>query len=184
MIDESMLSLMTWIARTTGQPPPVPPTVVVHEAAVRPSLSPLAPHRLAVYDQDSRTIHMAHDWDGHGEIDRSVLLHALLHHVQPHPAESDRCHHAREAEAYRLQALWLSEQGIDFRQAFGMSPSLIARLHLCADMQVRGPRSPSSARLGQAHIKVGMARQTAQSVGHEQARRVTAIRPARQAPFR
>lgn len=184
MIDESMLSLMSWIARTTERPPPAPPTVVVHTSTVRPSLSPLAPHRLALYDEDSRTIHVARDWDGHDPIDQSVLLHALLHHVQPRAAESDRCHHAREAEAYRLQALWLSQQGIDFRLAFGMSPSLIARLHLCADMQGGRRQSPSSAELEQADIKVGRARQTAQSAGHKPACRVTAIRPARQSPFR
>jgi hypothetical protein len=148
MIDELMTSLTIWIARTTERPPVAPPTVVLRPLTVRPSLSPLAPHRLAIYDEDTQTVDLARDWDEHDPIDQSVLLHALLHHTQPGSAETDCCHHAREAEAYRLQALWLSQQGIDFRQAFGMSPSLIARLHLCAEMQTRRLELPSSTDLG------------------------------------
>ncbi len=132
MTDELVLSLMIWIARTTEQPTAEPPAVVVRSVTVRPSLSPLAPHLLAFYDEDARTVHLARDWDEFDPIDQSVLLHALLHHVQAGSPASYPCRHAREAEAYRLQALWLSQQGIDFYQAFGVSPSLIARLDLCA----------------------------------------------------
>jgi len=82
---------------------------------------------LAVHESDTATVYLARDWDESDPVDRSVLLHALLHHVQ-----SCRFHDARESDAYRLQALWLGQQGIDFRLAFGMSPSLIARLRLCA----------------------------------------------------
>lgn len=147
MIHDLMLSLMTWIACTTDQRAPEPPTVVLRPVTVRPSLSPLAPHRLAIYDEDSRTVHVARDWNLDDPIDQSVLLHALLHHAQPRRGAPDCCRHACEAEACRLQALWLSQQGIDFRQAFGMSPSLTARLHLCAGMQGSNPTSPSTTDL-------------------------------------
>ena len=132
LIDELVLSLLTWIARTTEQPIPAPPFVVTRAAPVRPSLSPLAPHRLAFYEAETGTVHLALDWDAVDPIDQSVLLHALLHHAQAASAQTYRCQHARESEAYRLQALWLAQQGIDFHQAFGVSPSLIARLDLCA----------------------------------------------------
>ncbi len=132
MVDELIMSLMIWIADTTEQPFADPPSIVHRTLTVRPSLSPLAPHLLAFYDEDSGTIHLARDWDERDPIDQSVLLHALLHHAQAQSSPSHRCHHTRESEAYRLQALWLAQQGIDFYQAFGVSPSLIARLDLCA----------------------------------------------------
>ncbi|MBI3515611.1 MAG: hypothetical protein HY060_16365 [Proteobacteria bacterium] len=132
MIDDLIVSLLIWIAGNATLPPAAPPAIVVRSTTVRPSLSPLAPHLLAFYDEDARTIHLARDWDETDPIDQSVLLHALLHHVQAGAAVPDRSHGAREAEAYRLQALWLSQRGIDFYFAFGVSPSLIARLGLCA----------------------------------------------------
>ncbi len=131
-VDELILSLMIWIAETTDQPFIEPPAIVHRTLTVRPSLSPLAPHLLAFYDDHSGSVHLARDWDERDPIDQSVLLHALLHHAQAPMARTDRCHHVRESEAYQLQALWLAQQGIDFYQAFGVSPSLIARLDLCA----------------------------------------------------
>jgi hypothetical protein len=131
MLDELMVSLMAWIAVTTDLPVIDPPELMVGATAVRPSLSPLAPHLLALYDEDTSCILLARDWDEADPIDRSVLLHALLHHVQA-AAAAQRCDGVREAEAYRLQALWLSQQGIDFYQAFGASPTLLARLGLCS----------------------------------------------------
>jgi hypothetical protein len=131
-LDELVLSLLIWIARTTEQPTVEPPPVVARTATVRPSLSPLAPHRLAFYDADTGTVHLARDWDAADPIDQSVLLHALLHHAQGGSTRTHGGQRARESEVYRLQALWLAQLGIDFRQAFGVSPSLIARLDLCA----------------------------------------------------
>ena len=131
-VDELTLSLMVWIAETTEQPFTDPPAILHRTLTVRPSLSPLAPHLLAFYDEETATVHLARDWDERDPIDQSVLLHALLHHAQARTVRTDHCHHMRESEAYRLQALWLAQQGIDFYQAFGVSPSLIARLDLCA----------------------------------------------------
>ena len=53
--------------------------------------------------------------DENDPIDQSVLLHALLHHVQASARVPHRGHGTGEAEAYRLQALWLSQQGIEPR---------------------------------------------------------------------
>jgi len=144
MIDDLIVSLTVWIARTTDRPPCAPPGVVTRTATVRPSLSPLAPHLLAFYEEATRTIHLARDWDATDPIDQSVMLHALLHHAEAQAGPSGRHHHAREADAYRLQALWLAQQGIDFRQAFGVSPSLIARLDLCGGASAWARTSPTS----------------------------------------
>ena len=144
MIDELILSLTVWIARTTDRPPCAPPGVVTRTTTVRPSLSPLAPHLLAFYEEATRTIHLARDWDVGDPIDQSVLLHALLHHAQAEAGTGHRRPDAREADAYRLQALWLAQQGIDFRQAFGVSPSLIARLDLCAGASAWARSLPTS----------------------------------------
>jgi hypothetical protein len=132
MVDELVLSLLIWIGRTTEQPTAAPPFVVRRLVTAWPSLSPLAPHLLAFYDAETGTIRLARDWDAADPIHQSVLLHALLHHAQTVSAQTYRCQHACESETYRLQALWLAQQGIDFYQAFGVSPSLIARLDLCA----------------------------------------------------
>jgi hypothetical protein len=50
-------------------------------------------------------------WSPDSLVDRSVLLHELVHDVQLRNRDWD-CTGAPEWEAYRLQDLWLQEHGV------------------------------------------------------------------------
>jgi hypothetical protein len=63
----------------------------------------------AAYDLPARRIHIVLPWSPDGLIDRSILLHELIHDVQLQNRDWD-CVGAPEWEAYRLQDQWLQEQ--------------------------------------------------------------------------
>lgn len=65
----------------------------------------------AAYDMTARHIHIVLPWSPDSLVDRSVLLHELIHDVQLGNREWD-CIGAPEWEAYRLQDLWLQEHGV------------------------------------------------------------------------
>jgi hypothetical protein len=65
----------------------------------------------AAYDLPARRIHLVEPWSADGLVDRSILLHELIHDVQLLNRDWD-CLAAPEWEAYRLQDLWLQEQGV------------------------------------------------------------------------
>lgn len=64
------------------------------------------------YDAVHNVIYLVGPWTGETELDRSVLLHELVHAAQmrgpPFP-----CTAAMEWDAYRLQEAYLAERGID-----------------------------------------------------------------------
>jgi hypothetical protein len=64
----------------------------------------------AVYDLSLRRITMALPWSPDHLVDRSILLHELIHDVQ-HQNREWPCIGAPEWEAYRLQDKWLQEHG-------------------------------------------------------------------------
>ena len=65
----------------------------------------------AAYDLPARRIHLVEPWSPDSLADRSVLLHELIHDVQLLNRDWP-CLAAPEWEAYRLQDLWLQEQGV------------------------------------------------------------------------
>ena len=65
----------------------------------------------AAYDLSERRIHIVQPWSPDSLVDRSVLLHELVHDVQLRNRDWD-CKGVPEWEAYRLQDLWLQEQGV------------------------------------------------------------------------
>jgi hypothetical protein len=65
----------------------------------------------AAYDLPARRIHIVEPWSEDNLIDRSILLHELIHDVQLMNREWD-CIGAPEWEAYRLQDKWLQERGV------------------------------------------------------------------------
>lgn len=64
------------------------------------------------YDVEHNVIYLVSPWSGAEILDRSVLLHELVHatQLQGPPPECDA---ALEWEAYRLQEAYLAEHGID-----------------------------------------------------------------------
>lgn len=89
------------------------------EAAARQGMVTLHPQGLAhgrlrgLYDAERAEILLVRPWDPRNPEDVSVLLHELVHHRQvPHHWY---CPAAQEPDAYRLQAAWLAEHGIEAR---------------------------------------------------------------------
>lgn len=66
----------------------------------------------AAYDLKSRRIFLVLPWTASRGEDLSVLLHELIHDVQLHNRTWE-CSQQTEWEAYRLQAAWLAENGIE-----------------------------------------------------------------------
>ena len=65
----------------------------------------------AAYDLPARRIYLVEPWSSDSLVHRSVLLHELIHDVQLLNRDWP-CLAAPEWEAYRLQDLWLQEQGV------------------------------------------------------------------------
>jgi hypothetical protein len=76
-----------------------------HDILVEPDLR-------AAFDLRARRIYLVLPWRADDPRNVSALLHELIHDVQ-FAARDWPCPQATEWEAYRLQAAWLEEQGID-----------------------------------------------------------------------
>lgn len=81
---------------------------------------------LAAYDLTARRIYLVEPWDITAPRAISTLLHELVHAAQFDSLEWD-CTQAAEWQAYRLQADWLAEQGIEA----GFDWAAIALRSLC-----------------------------------------------------
>lgn len=112
--------LLVWIAAHTGLTAPPPVVQVVSDAdMVARAYGPEAPECpaptvRALYDPVRGVICLRQDFDPADVIDRSTLLHELVHHVQKHNRldEDAECPAVLEPPAYRLQFEWLKEQGV------------------------------------------------------------------------
>tara|TARA_R110002020_G_C15980725_1_gene748429 strand:- start:287 stop:703 length:417 start_codon:yes stop_codon:yes gene_type:complete len=65
----------------------------------------------ALYDLNNTIIYLLEDWDKSNLIDRSFLLHELVHHLQKEEGYEVRI--IREEESYELQFMYLRESAID-----------------------------------------------------------------------
>mgnify|MGYP003655461239 FL=1 len=65
----------------------------------------------ALYDLNNTIIYLLDDWDKSNLIDRSFLLHELVHHLQKEEGYELRI--IREEESYELQFMYLRESAID-----------------------------------------------------------------------
>jgi len=65
----------------------------------------------ALYDIHNKEIYLLDDWDKSNLIDRSFLLHELVHHLQKQ--KGYECRQKKEEEAYELQFKYLKESAID-----------------------------------------------------------------------
>ena len=82
----------------------------------------------AAYDLSRRRIYLVLPWSPDDPVDRSALLHELVHAVQLDNRDWP-CPGAPEWEAYGLQASWLREQGV----ATGFDWAAIYRLSRCPE---------------------------------------------------
>lgn len=75
-----------------------------------------APHRgygptRALYDPEAAMVYLVEPWSAADPQDVSVLLHELVHHRQV--GRPYACRGAQELPAYRAQAAWLTERGLE-----------------------------------------------------------------------
>ena len=67
---------------------------------------------LALYSRTQHVIYLTDTWNPERLLDRSILLHELVHHLQITNGVKLACPGAYEAQAYRLQIDWLRDQGV------------------------------------------------------------------------
>ena len=65
----------------------------------------------ALYDLNNKIIYLLNDWDKSNLIDRSFLLHELVHHLQKEEGYKFRI--MREEKSYELQFIYLQESAIN-----------------------------------------------------------------------
>ena len=84
----------------------------------------------AAYDKDRRHIYLAQPWDAAVVEDIGTLLHELIHDVQYRNRDWP-CWQKTEWEAYKLQAAWLAERGVnaDFNWALILLLSRCSQNH-------------------------------------------------------
>ena len=115
---ELMISLILWIGANSTLPA---------EGVILPEVEFLSSEELrtlyiiedvcdtgeirALYDLNNTIIYLLEDWDKSNLIDRSFLLHELVHHLQKEEGYEVRI--IREEESYELQFMYLRESAID-----------------------------------------------------------------------
>jgi hypothetical protein len=67
---------------------------------------------LALYGREVHILYISDRLTFDNLIDRSILLHELVHHMQVLDNVRSGCREAEEAQAYKLQVDWLVEHGV------------------------------------------------------------------------
>lgn len=117
-MEQMVAALLAWAAWQMGEPPPPPPRVAfvpqaeVAERRYGDASAGGGRRVMAVYDRGTATIYLPMGWEGGELLDRSVLLHELVHHVQAVRRVPAVCPAQWEEQAYAPQARWLEAQGV------------------------------------------------------------------------
>jgi len=132
--------IMTWLSINfglpeTGELPAVELASRAEMAAVRQervatgtsqALAPDVGEKVfAIYDDESATIYLHHDWSGATPAESSLLVHELVHHLQNVGGMEFACAGAREKVAYRAQRAWLELFDRTLEQEFGLDPMTV-----------------------------------------------------------
>lgn len=80
----------------------------------------------AVYDDKMKTIYLPEGWTGVTPAERSILVHAMVHHLQNLGNLKYECPPAREQLAYAAQDKWLGLSGLNLIDEFGLDPFILA----------------------------------------------------------
>ena len=115
---ELLLSLILWIGANStlpveGVPPPEVEFLSSEEFRTLYIIEDVCDtgEIIALYDLNNTIIYLLEDWDKSNLIDRSFLLHELVHHLQKEEGYEVRI--IREEESYELQFMYLRESAID-----------------------------------------------------------------------
>lgn len=88
---------------------------------------------VAVYDDTNRTIYLPEGWTGASAVDKSVLVHEMVHHLQNRAGLKYECVGAREKPAYLAQKQWLEDHGLDLEQEFQVDMFTVVAMSACME---------------------------------------------------
>jgi hypothetical protein len=114
---ETVRNYINWIIQQTGWPAAdIPPIKTASFARLR-ELSGLSSdaewiQRAAFYSKSEHLMYLAESWNKDDLVDRSILVHELVHHLQMANHIQLACWGRYEAQAYELQIQWLHTQGV------------------------------------------------------------------------
>jgi hypothetical protein len=118
-ITEDFPSYLTWIAQKTGwREAPAPSIRVVSEEQLSTMFfgSPngfMGIRPKALYSFADHVIFLSVALDPSNLLDRSIVVHELVHHSQVTNVVIFACRGQYETQAYELQAQWLHEHGVE-----------------------------------------------------------------------
>jgi hypothetical protein len=132
-------ALAAWIIEQTHwSSRELPPIRFVPAAEMRKVLSSEEAIDLkmeAFYSEKDHSIYLLDSWRSDNLRDRSILLHELVHHLQYLNHVKELCPGEAEFQAFRLQADWLGEQGVEYPvDLIGIDPLIILMLGHCDEM--------------------------------------------------
>ena len=136
---------MMWISQATGYNIPPPPNIlfvetseemfnIAHECHNKENALWCKEYKetqdtgdfeagsniLGLYDRKTKTILLKKSWNAESIVDRSILLHELVHHLQYENESVDRCKGEIEQEAYEVQDEWLNQYGTNIFDALNL----------------------------------------------------------------
>ena len=118
-MDQFIAATLIWLAGQMGLPPHIePPTVVYMSQGELRNLSSHS-HQLGdrysvggMYNARDNLIYLPQGFDMENPFSQSVLVHELVHYLQDSRNLRFECAGAIEEQAYRLQGVWLQNQGL------------------------------------------------------------------------
>lgn len=137
-LGRAMSPLIAWIvAKTNWKLSGAPAVRFVSQAQIDKMFAAGRPRHLvahSLYCEDDHTIYLPDGWNSDRLLDRSKLLHELVHHLQYLNHVPAVCPLAYERQAYNLQAAWLRDQGVkEPLDLMGVSQKTIYLLSHCPE---------------------------------------------------
>jgi len=159
---ELIMSLMVWISVHTNYIIPDPPSIVLNtKVELRDTIygckelktkNPTkwneicremdwqAKSVVAVYNHDSKVIHLPIYFDLKKLSHQSILLHELVHHIQYANEYNKKvqCMEELEAQAYTLQEKWLKENNTEMPDDLKIGPIMRSLVTTCSHFYIPG----------------------------------------------
>lgn len=130
--------LIAWIvAQTHWTSHETPPIRLISSGEIQKRYAAEAPAAFrieAFYSEKDHTVYLPDSWHPNTLRDRSILLHELVHHLQYLNHVKVTCESEYEFQAFKLQAAWLSEQGVEYPlDLMAVNPRAVLMLSHCPE---------------------------------------------------
>jgi hypothetical protein len=133
-MDALVASLMLWISIQSGLTATDTPRILLVPEQQMASMTGGTADPEGIYVYEQRSIYLPDSWNADTLRDRATLVHELAHHVLKANKVEVQCERAYEAESYRLEFLWLREQGVqDPYEFLGTNELAIILRSACRD---------------------------------------------------